>query len=240
MSSEGHRTSEALVFDFDKKVNPYKAYRITEEIDPSLLSEINLKKTQEIVELYNKITSMDKLKDGFSWMMEFTLEPTYVLQLRRFRKFEDGSNIECSWKNEENVFKTGLSLGITNSHGLTLPFIANRYGWHFPYGYDDNFTRPVHNLNKKSADGFAVSDSYSHYLTTFYPNLKAVMGIDPQKMANHGNLENLSTVPLFLFQMKRELKKAFPDFDKKFNDANSVMKVFSNGREGLVKILENH
>lgn len=239
IEKSGKGIHEALIFDIhDSELLPKKAFKAsTYEISSSELRDITPSESKEAADIYRSIVSMEKFNDGHVYMMEFTLNPTFVLQLRRFRKFEDGEGRECIWKDEERVLRTDLSIGLTQKEGLVLPFIPIQY-WALIYNYPNEFTQRIHDFNDKNKQGFAGSDSYGHYLTTFFPNLKAVLGIDPAKMANHGNLETLSTVPLFLFQMKRILRKNIPDFEDRLIDGKSSLKVFSNGREGLVKLLE--
>lgn len=227
LQKEGRGIRETFVFDIlDSKLSPHKAFAASAyEISPSELRDITPSESKEAADLYRRVTSMERFNDGHVYMMEFTLNPTFLLQLRRFRKFENGDKIECSWKKEEGVLRTDLSIGLTPEEGLNLPFIPMVYGFSAAELYPNEFNSHIHDVNNANPKGFATTDSYGYYLTTFFPNLKSVFGIDPAKMANHGNLETLSTVPIFLFQMKRIIRNYIPQFEDEFSNGKFRVRI---------------
>jgi hypothetical protein len=231
--------TDAIVFDVhEREIKLVNAFVGTSEVDVKRFFEerevITKERVEEIAGLYRHITQMDKFQDGFDYMMEFTSDPTFVLQLRRFRKFQDGSNVECAWGSDSDVARTDISLGVTPSEGLVLPFITGKSM--SSCLYPDEVTQPMYDFNGEHPRGFAMTSASGHYLTTFFPNLKAVLGIDPAKTANHGTLETLSTVPIFLFNGKRIIREKGIDVGSEYEAGN--LKIFSNGREGFIKVLD--
>lgn len=233
------RPTCSLIFDFSSdKFSPVGAFVGTEEVSPDYFFEkengAEQGEVERIASLYKKITKMEKFQDGFSYMMEFSLNPDYVFQLRRFKEFEEKPASKCSFEDDPSTLKADFVLGITKDEGVTLPMITGKYGLGI-YPFPDIYTQPMHDFNASNPEGFALTDAYGSYLTTFLPNLKTVFGIDPAKTANHGGFETLSTVPLFMFNMKRQLRSQ--GFGSIHDYQTGMVQVFSDGRKGLVKLL---
>ena len=98
--------SENLAFIIDQKNNDIVGEHLGGRLPLDDLlknASINIDDIDEVIQLYDRTHSLPKFQDDFVYMMEFTIDPTYVLQMRRFRKFEDGSNLECSWKEDKDI-----------------------------------------------------------------------------------------------------------------------------------------
>jgi hypothetical protein len=203
--------------------------RVPLEIMLDRFSPVDENAIREVVDLYDRVSSLPKFQDGYVYMMEFGLEPTFVYQIRRFRKIEDGSGLECSWKGEDGVLKTDSSFGITpQPEGIVLPhFIGGMvFG---PQILEPDWNGELHDFNGKHPDGFALtSPDFDWYTKTFVPNADAAFAGEFCHYVHHGNLANMAEVPLYLLSMKHLVADAGI---KK----GSLVRVFSNGMEAYVK-----
>lgn len=195
------------------------------------VSPVDVDDMKKIIQFYNKVHSLPKFQDGFVYMMEFTYDPTYVLQMRRFRVIEDGSTLECSWKDEENVMKTDLTFGLTNSsEGIVLPYSRAEMLIGVPLR-DELFTAKFFDFAEEHPEGFAYCSSDDSHTNTIFPNAKAALGNHLCQSFFHGTLANMAHMPFYFCGLKHQLsRKKLPNCD---------LRLFSKGSEGYVKVEPN-
>ncbi len=141
------------------------------------VSPINLDDMRKIVQFYDRVHSLPKFQDEFVYMMEFTFDPTYVLQMRRFRKIEDGSSLECSWKNEDGVMTTDLAFGLTeNPEGIVLPYTHGGMLIGIPFR-DGMFMDGLFDFAEKHPEGFTYRASDDHHTRVVLPNAYATFSL---------------------------------------------------------------
>jgi len=191
---------------------------------------------EKIIATYNRITHMPNLKDGYSYMMEFTFDPFFVLQVRRFRRIEDGSGLRCDWKDEQDVFETGLTFGTTPQEGVELPLFVGPTGYGYVFECPD-WNEEFHRFNGEHPEGFAYDSNVGNWYTrTFVKNAYAALGGGFGHYFNHGNAATFSEMPVYLFNVRigHERAETLPRYGK--YSRQGKVRVFSNGKEGFVKL----
>jgi hypothetical protein len=176
--------------------------------------------------MYRRITSMPKFDDGFSYMLEFGLQPLSVLQLRRFRRKENGEGIKCSWANNNNVISSNFTFGLTDTEGISVPFYTGGM-LPGPNPRTKDWNDEMHDFNDAHQEGFLSTLADSWYANTYFPNWKVGVKDTFAHSIHHGMLESLATLPNILFNPSRRVEE--PEFN-----VGSQVRVFSNGREGYL------
>jgi hypothetical protein len=240
-NKSGQHGSLGIVYDDSEKIKQIRVrpflWLNPSEIDFST-SKIKLENIEEVTALYKKVTSLKNFQDNFSYMIEFTIDPLFVLQVRRFRKLKDGSNLECSWKDETCVIKTDLSFGLTSKEGVLVPYSASGLAPNFQIkrpGWNDE----IYEFNELHPEGFAYSTlACGYYDKTFLRNIRVAFAGGLGKYFNHGSLCNMAEIPIYLFDIYQHITSdSNRSSEGIFIPGNANLKVFSNGREGYVKLL---
>lgn len=193
------------------------------------VSPINVSRVSEVVDLYRRVSSLPNFRDGHAYMMEFSVNPTFVFQMRKFRKIEDGTDLNCGWKDDEGILKTDFTFGLTPREGIVVPYFVGSHAMGpqmLVHGMNDE----MHQFNSDHPEGFTYRSADSdQYCSVFLPNLKCTMAGGFTHYYHHGALEDMAKVPLYFFNLKHQL-----------DDANvpsgAMLRLFSNGREGYVKV----
>ena len=192
------------------------------------VSPINPDDLTKIIQFYERVNSLPKFQDEFSYMMEFTFDPTYVLQMRRFRKTEDGSSLTCSWKDEKGVAATDLAFGVTEQQeGIVLPFLNAQMLIGIPQrweGMNDEFF----DLAAKHPQ-FAYRSSDDYHTKVIFPNAYAALGGNFCHSFHHGTLANMAHLPIYFSGMNHAI-------DSMNIPSETPVRLFSNGKEGYLKI----
>lgn len=213
-----------LRFEIPSGIVPKKQF---EEFTPLSKEEIS-----SVLELYQKTTSLPKFQDGYVYMMEFSAEPNYVLQVRRFKKKEVVENFSCDWKDEPEVIHSELCLGLTPKEGISLPFC--NVGLYQPFLHIKKKglgNREFLAFNRSHPEGFAYAQgNLLPYVKTFAHNAYAGLGGGFAHIFNHGGLANMAEVPLMLFDVKH------PVWDLTEGKKKPQLRIFSNGRDGHIKL----
>jgi len=186
---------------------------------------------KDIVALYQKVHSFPKFTDEYVYMMEFSVDPTCVFQMRQFRKKET-SNFDCSWAHEKNVYTTDVVFGLTPPEGIVLPYY-HFYNPGFPLRNRGNIfiTEQFWDFVARNKDGFAYSSSDETHMHAAFPSARAALADTICHNFSHGALANMAHLPLYFSLIGGEFKHLhFPE--------EMVLRLFSNGRQGYVKIEE--
>ncbi len=193
------------------------------------VSPVNVSEVGEIVDLYQKVSSLPDFQDGHSYMMEFSMNPTFVFQMRKFRKIEDGTDLNCDWKDGEGVLKTDFTFGLTPREGIVVPYFVGGLTIG-PQMLVPGWNDELHQFDRDHPEGFTYrSADTDQYCNVFLPHLKCTMAGGFTHYYNHGALEDMAKVPLYFFNLKHQLDKANVP-------CGTMLRLFSNGREGYVKM----
>jgi len=205
---------------------------------------LDAEQLKEILDTYRKIASFERFQDGYSHMMEFSANPFYTLQWRRFRKKEDGSAIECPWKDEEGVLKTDMSMGVTPAEGIVVPYheVQVKTGRN---PLEEQWHKRIKAFNEAHQEPFAYTflldmestGLLNHYIPMYIPNAQIGLGEDFFMFGHHQPLETLRSLPVHLFGMKH-LVRGMEHLGQKGIEiqTGTNLRIFSNGRYGYVKI----
>ncbi|MBI3032757.1 hypothetical protein HYY69_04740 [Candidatus Woesearchaeota archaeon] len=193
------------------------------------VSPVNPDDLTKIIQFYERVNSLPQFQDEFVYMMEFTFDPTYVLQMRRFRKMEDGSSVECPWKGEEGVMTTHLTFGLTeNPEGIVLPYTHGGMLIGIPFR-DGVFMDGFFDFADKHPDGFAYRASDDHHTKVALPNAYATLGANFCQSFHHGVIANMAHMPLYFAGVRHH-------FNEKNVPSGSTLRLFSKGSEGYMKV----
>lgn len=167
------------------------------------VSPISVPDVEKIISLYEQTHRLPKFQDGFVYMMEFTFDPMYVLQMRLFRKREDGTALECTWKNEKDLIKTDMAFGITPSEGIVLPLYRGSILPGVPQRHP--FFQELFDFAEEHPDGFAYISAEDQHTRVIIPNASASLAGNFCASFNHGTVANMAGIPLYLCDVKKAL-----------------------------------
>ncbi|MBI5389947.1 hypothetical protein HZB02_00475 [Candidatus Woesearchaeota archaeon] len=195
----------------------------------SPLSRTNI---HELVEVYQRIMDMPQFQDGFTYAVEYGVDPLCVFQVRRFRKMEPYTGDVCEWKDQPGIIHTSRVFGVTPSEGIVVPYFV------IPFDLDYNYLTPglgmgVQSINHENPQGFSCRFiDIDDYMKVFLPNLSVGFAGPLFHQINHGTQEDIAKIPIYLFGMKDPMNHVEQEALK-----GIPLQVFSNGREAYVKKL---
>lgn len=229
----GSKGNYPVAFFVDKNKNGIKNIRGEEDtgklsLDQLLsVSPISVPDVEKIISLYEQVHGLPKFQDGFVYMMEFTFDPTYVLQMRLFRKREEGTALECPWKNEKDVIKTDMAFGMTPPEGIVLPLYRESIFPGIPQRHP--LVQELFDFAEEHSDGFAYISGEDQHTRVIIPSASASLAGNFCASFTHGTVANMASMPLYLCDVKRAL------YDRKDMFLHGCrIRLFSKGSEAYI------